>query len=451
MLPNGIEFFEVGLAAGRAGCRVVPINWHLKSEEAAWLLQDSGAVVLVTADDTVTSYPGITVLTVGTNGPGSYEAAIDAAYPAAGEPVPPIYVYYTSGTTGRPRGVERDGQVPDSRLVHSGLAAMWGITAEDVWLACSPLYHAANAYSYSTLTQGGTVVVQERWDAREWMRLVERHRVTACFMVPAHFIRLLEVPPEERSRPDLSSLRLILHSAAPCPVPVKWQILDALPSAEIWEFYGATEGGATRISPDEWRQHPGSVGTPWPGVEVRVQGDNGHSCQAGETGLIYIQPAGGARFHYLETIVYEKDGPVARIVLNMPEKANIQTAQQVWDFEDCLKVGRPDEEVKVLIVKANGNGFCAGHAIVEPDEMPEVYPTTGPTPERTWKKHNYDLFLWPPLRLWEFSKATIAQVHGYCVGGGTVYGYLCDLTVASDDAYFQMPLPQGFGLPGPRP
>jgi enoyl-CoA hydratase/carnithine racemase len=150
----------------------------------------------------------------------------------------------------------------------------------------------------------------------------------------------------------------------------------------------------------------------------------------------------------LKTIIYEKDGPIARLILNMPEKANIQTAQQVWDFEDVLKWADRDEEVKVLIVKANGNGFCAGHAIVERSEMPEVYPTTGPTFERTWKKHNYDLFLWPPLNLWEFSKATIAQVHGYCVGGGTVYGYLTDLTIASDDAYFQMPLPQGFGLPG---
>jgi enoyl-CoA hydratase len=149
-----------------------------------------------------------------------------------------------------------------------------------------------------------------------------------------------------------------------------------------------------------------------------------------------------------DTILYEKEGPIARIVLNMPEKANIQTAQQVWDFEDALRLADRDEEVKVLVVKANGNGFCAGHAIVEPEEMAEVYPTTGPTPERTWKNHNYELFLWPPLNLWEFPKATIAQVHGYCVGGGTVYGYLCDLTIASDDAYFQMPLPQGFGLPG---
>jgi enoyl-CoA hydratase len=150
----------------------------------------------------------------------------------------------------------------------------------------------------------------------------------------------------------------------------------------------------------------------------------------------------------LETIVYEKDGPIARIVMNTPEKANIQTAQQVWDFEDALRYADRDEDVKVLIIKGNGRGFCAGHAIVDPEQMAEVYPTTGPTPERTHKNHNQDLFLWPPLHLWEFPKATIAQIHGYCLGGGTVYGYLTDLSIAADDAYFQMPLPQGFGLPG---
>ncbi|MHB8438601.1 MAG: enoyl-CoA hydratase-related protein [Acidimicrobiales bacterium] len=149
-----------------------------------------------------------------------------------------------------------------------------------------------------------------------------------------------------------------------------------------------------------------------------------------------------------ETILYETDGPVARIVLNTPDKANVQTAQQVYDFDHALSRADADDDVKVLVIKANGKGFCAGHAIVGVDEMPEVYPTTGPTPERTWKHHHTGLFLWPPLRLWEFPKATIAQVHGYCVGGGTVYGLLTDLTIASDDAYFQMPLPQGFGLPG---
>ena len=150
----------------------------------------------------------------------------------------------------------------------------------------------------------------------------------------------------------------------------------------------------------------------------------------------------------METIIYETDGPIARIVMKTPEKANVQTAQQVWDFEDALRWADRDEDIKVLIIKAHGRGFCAGHAIVEPGQMAEVYPTTGPTPERTHKNHNQDLFLWPPLRLWEFPKATIAQIHGYCLGGGTVYGYLTDLSIASDDAYFRMPLPQGFGRPG---
>ncbi len=149
-----------------------------------------------------------------------------------------------------------------------------------------------------------------------------------------------------------------------------------------------------------------------------------------------------------ETIIYEKDGPVARIILNTPDQANVQTAQQVWDVDAALQQAGADDEVKVLILKGAGKGFCAGHAIVSRQEMPEVYPTTGQDPEFTWKHHHYDLFLWPALRLWEFPKVTIAQVQGYCVGGGTVYGLLTDLTVVSEDAWFQMPLPQGFGLPG---
>ena len=309
MLPNGIEFFEFSMGAARAGCSIVPINWHLKSDEVAWLLRDSGARVLAvheefadTAREALGAGSPTVVLVVGGSGADSYEAAVQEAAPAEeGQPARPAwpdYVYYTSGTTGRPRGVERDRPPADSSRVHDGLAAMWGLTGQDVWLACSPLYHAANAYCYTTLSQGGTVVVQERWDAREWLALVERHRVTACFMVPAHFIRLLEVPAAERARFDLSSLRLVLHAAAPCPVPVKWRILDALPAAQVWEFYGATEGGATRISSEEWRRHPGSVGRPWPGVEIRILDDEGRPRAAGEPGLIYVRPAGDSRFHY---------------------------------------------------------------------------------------------------------------------------------------------------------
>jgi len=304
MLTNSAAFFEVGLGAAMAHCPVVPVNWHLKHEELTWVVQDSEARLLIadaalapTARACIDALPGCALLLVGDDGDDGYERALAGVTPAAGSWSAPTYFYFTSGTTGRPRAVERDAG-PAEHAMFAGLAAMWGIGGDDIYLACSPLYHAANGYAYATLFQGGTVVVMERWDAREWLRLVERYRVTAFFMVPAYFIRLLEVPPDERAAYDTSSLRLVLHAAAPCPVPVKWQILDALPSAEIWEFYGATEGGATRISPDAWRAHPGSVGMPWPGVEILILDAEGRPVGPGETGRIYIRPPGGARFRY---------------------------------------------------------------------------------------------------------------------------------------------------------
>ena len=110
-----------------------------------------------------------------------------------------------------------------------------------------------------------------KFDGLSWLQAADRHKVTTTLMVPAHFIRVLEVPKHEWERLDLSSLRLVLHAAAPCPISVKRRIMEALPGADIWEFYGASEGGVSRISPDEWRDRPGSVGRPWPGVEVTVR------------------------------------------------------------------------------------------------------------------------------------------------------------------------------------
>lgn len=297
MLPNSTGFFEVGLGAARAGIEVVPVNWHLKADEVAWMVADSGASLLVAAASLgpvatacVEQVPGSSLLLVSDDDLGDGSAA-------GGPWKAPAYLYFTSGTTGRPRAVERDTAADHEQML-AGLAALWGLGRDDVYLACSPLYHAANAYAYATLFQGGRVVVMESWDPREWLRLVERHRVTACFMVPAHFIRLLELPESERRAHDTSSLRLILHAAAPCPEPVKWRMLEELPSAEIWEFYGATEGGATRISGTEWRGRPGSVGKPWPGTEVFVLDDAGNRLGPGQTGTIYIRPPNTGRFQY---------------------------------------------------------------------------------------------------------------------------------------------------------
>ena len=148
----------------------------------------------------------------------------------------------------------------------------------------------------------------------------------------------------------------------------------------------------------------------------------------------------------LETIIYEKDGPVARIILNRPEKANSQNSPMVWDVENSLKDAEADYAIKVVILKANGRGFCAGHDVGGPGPLfPEFaaaaeagHPWGGPA----------TLFMWPVLHLWEFQKPTVAAVQGYCVGGGTYFALLNDIVVASQDAYFQMPLPQGLGFPG---
>jgi enoyl-CoA hydratase len=149
----------------------------------------------------------------------------------------------------------------------------------------------------------------------------------------------------------------------------------------------------------------------------------------------------------LGKVLYETDGPIARIVLNWPEKANSQSSELVWQVDDALTLAERDYAIKVVILKANGKGFCAGHDM---SGGPAAYPEFARSIEGIGKNWigSRDLFLWPTLRFFEFPKPMIAQVHGYCLGGGTYWAYLPDITIASDDAYFQMPLVQGLGFPG---
>jgi len=148
----------------------------------------------------------------------------------------------------------------------------------------------------------------------------------------------------------------------------------------------------------------------------------------------------------LGPITYAVDGAVAHVVLNDPGRANSQTSEMVHAFDDALTLADRDYAVRVVVIRANGKGFCAGHAA----GGGYVYPEFAENLEEwgsVWKAQA-DLFLWPTLRLWEFRKPTIAQVHGYALGGGTYWALLPDITIASDDAYFQMPLVQGLGFPG---
>jgi enoyl-CoA hydratase/carnithine racemase len=147
-----------------------------------------------------------------------------------------------------------------------------------------------------------------------------------------------------------------------------------------------------------------------------------------------------------ERIIFEKQGPIAKITLNWPEKANAQDQKQVEEIDDALRDADRDYDIKVLVLKANGKGFCSGHAIgnnsVDYPEFVEGFKATG-TP---WKPQT-DLFVKPILNLWEFSKPTISAINGYCVGGGTHYGLITDIVIAAENAYFSYPPLQGFGMP----
>ena len=305
MLPNSIEFAEALAASAKVGAAVVTLNWHLRPDEVAWILDDSDAAVLIAHEslraqvESVTEERGRPVLWVG----GDYESRLAGSSP---EPVPYVWptswpVLYTSGTSGRPKGVIHGGspQAEVMEMALDGLVALWGYRPDDVHLVAGPMYHAGpSGYAGATLYASGTVVAMDGWDAREFLRLVGEHRVTTTFLTPAHFIRILEVPEDERAAVDLSSLRHVIHGGAPCPTSVKERIIAAFPDAEIWELYGASEGGATRVSSAEWLERPGTVGRPWPGVEIRIADRvTGDAKPVGEDGLIYVRPARG-RFEY---------------------------------------------------------------------------------------------------------------------------------------------------------
>jgi long-chain acyl-CoA synthetase len=147
------------------------------------------------------------------------------------------------------------------------------------------------------LALGATVVVMARWDAEAALAVIERDRVTSTHMVPANFQRILALPEATRDRYDLSSLKLVLHAAAPCPVPLKRAFMDFVGADKVWEYYGASEGGGTVISPAEWLEHPGSVGKPFPGNEFVILDDDGNPLPVGDVGTVWVKPAASS-FEY---------------------------------------------------------------------------------------------------------------------------------------------------------
>jgi long-chain acyl-CoA synthetase len=308
ILHNDAEWLELLNAVGKIGALLVPIGYRLKGPEIEYMLVDSNASVIVAdpqlADDVDRGVAGLDwgeeKLWI-TGPPGgawrgsSYEEVLGAERPDEPEHAFTGSGYnvliYTSGTTGRPRAVERPTDPATAHLALAGVAKMWDFDEHEVHLCPGPLYHTGpGSYAQLHLLIGATLVLMRRFDAAGALDLIERHRVTNTFMVPTHFTRILFLDEEERRR-DLSSLRLVMHSAAPCPVHVKHGIMRVFPPGTVTEFYGASESGFTKITAREWLEKPGSVGRPWPGHELVILDEHGAPCAPGEVGLIYVRSA----------------------------------------------------------------------------------------------------------------------------------------------------------------
>ena len=309
-IENHPRYYELLWAAQRSGLRFTCISSKLTVDEVAYILDDCGAKAFVASADlmafaapaaAMASCQHLYVLGHATGLFKDFEAA------RASHPTTPIAdesagsaMLYSSGTTGRPKGVKRAGVVDPDIAAPSILAtlgaALYGWTSDTVYLSPAPLYHAAPlGWSMAVQSIGATVVMMEHFDAEAALQAIERHKVTSAQWVPTHFIRMLKLPEDVRARYDLSSLTAVFHAAAPCPVPVK-EAMIAWWGPIINEYYAGTEGnGLCVCNSVDWLAHKGTVGKGLT-AEVKICDDAGDPLPARTEGMVFF--AGGGQFEY---------------------------------------------------------------------------------------------------------------------------------------------------------
>ena len=312
LMENNEHMHAVMWAARRSGLYYVPINTHLTAAEAAYIIDNSGASAIVGSAATRKTCENL-----GAELPAGLPPVLLIAdddldgwlrYPecVADQPDTPIddeiegdLLQYSSGTTGRPKGIKRElPHVPPAEApgMMSALVGFW-MDADAIYLSPAPLYHTApSVWSMTVQAAGLTTVVMEKFDAEGALDAIARHRVTHGQFVPAMFTRMLKLPEAVRNSYDVSSLKRVMHAAAPCPVDIKKQMIDWW-GPIVDEYYASSEAiGSTLISAEEWLAHPGSVGKPMLGV-LHILDEDGNELPPGQAGEIYFE--GGLDFEYL--------------------------------------------------------------------------------------------------------------------------------------------------------
>ena len=309
MLENSIDYYGLTWGAQRAGLRYVCISSRLTQDETDYILENSGAKLLVVSASLAPAALALTTqidrYAQGGDIPGwaSWEAAV-AAMPATriADERAGVDMLYSSGTTGRPKGVrvplpeEPAIDAPNSLVMLA--SAAFGINADSIYLSPAPLYHAAPLrWSMTIHRLGGTVVLLKKFDAEGALAAIERYRVNASQWVPTHFVRMLKLPADVRAKYDISSLKCAIHAAAPCPVPVKQAMIDWW-GPVLLEYYAGSEGnGMTFATSADWLAHPGTVGRPIMGTLHIVAEDNETELGPRQEGVVFFESENVFEYH----------------------------------------------------------------------------------------------------------------------------------------------------------
>lgn len=308
MLENTPEFYDIAWGAQRSGLFFVCISTKLTSAELDYIVQDSGAkMLIVSASLTVaagTIGADILRFTVGGAAAG-WASWADAVAALPDTPIPDdragIDMLYSSGTTGRPKGVRvalpEDPDIAAPTVLMMLARGLYGLGPDSIYLSPAPLYHAAPLrWSMTVQRLGGTVVMLRHFDPETALAAIERYHINASQWVPTHFVRMLKLDAAARARHDLSSLKVAIHAAAPCPIPVKEAMIEWW-GPVLYEYYAGSEGnGLTTIDSAQWLEHKGSVGKAAYGV-LHICGEDGVELPAGEEGLVYFEGGGAFEYH----------------------------------------------------------------------------------------------------------------------------------------------------------